>query len=107
MARLLVERDGVDPTMAAYAARAAQSHIGLARRLATDEQARNRRRTVVRIPLELRSVGEAVLHAAELLAVATEEAEAGTAVRDGTEVQIIDAAPVAAVVVAPATEKGK
>ncbi len=29
------------------------------------------------------------------------------AVRDGTEVQIIDAAPVAAVVVAPATEKGK
>ena len=85
VARLLVERDGVDPTMAAYAARAAQSHIGLARRLATDEQARNRRRAVVRMPLELRSVGEAVLHAAELLAVATEEAEAGTAARDGTE----------------------
>ena len=85
VARLLVERDGVDPTMAAYAARAAQSHIGLARRLATDEQARNRRRKVVRIPLELRSVGEAVLHAAELLAVATDEAEAGTAARDGAE----------------------
>ena len=31
-------RDGVDPPMALYAARAAQSHVGLARRLARDEQ---------------------------------------------------------------------
>ena len=33
VAELLVRRDGVDPAMAAYAARAAQSHIGIARRL--------------------------------------------------------------------------
>lgn len=85
VARLLVERDGVDPTMAAFAARAAQSHIGLARRLATDEQARIRRHTVVQVPLALRSVGDAVLHAGSLLAVATEEAEAGTAARDAAE----------------------
>ena len=85
VARLLVERDGVDPTMAAFAARAAQSHIGLARRLATDEYARNRRRSVVQIPLTLRSVGEAVLQAGELLAIATEEAEAGTVERDKVE----------------------
>ena len=85
VARLLVERDGVDPTMAAFAARAAQSHIGLARRLATDEYARNRRRSVVQIPLSLRSVGEAVLQAGKLLAIATEEAEAGTVERDKVE----------------------
>lgn len=85
VARLLVERDGVDPMMAAFAARAAQSHIGLARRLATDEQARNRRHTVVQVPLALRSVGEAVVQAGALLAVATEEAEAGTAARDTAE----------------------
>ncbi len=85
VARLLVDRDGVDPTMAAFAARAAQSHIGLARRLATDEQARIRRSTVVQVPLRLRSVGEAVLQAAALLAIATEEAEAGTATRDAAE----------------------
>lgn len=85
VARLLVERDGVDPMMAAFAARAAQSHIGLARRLATDEYARNRRRSVVQIPLTLRSVGEAVLQAGALLAIATEEAEAGTVERDKVE----------------------
>ncbi len=85
VARLLVERDGVDPMMAAFAARAAQSHIGLARRLATDEYARNRRRSVVQIPLTLRSVGEAELQAGALLAIATEEAEAGTVERDKVE----------------------
>ena len=39
VADLLQRRDGVDPAMALHAARAAQSHIGLARRLARDEQA--------------------------------------------------------------------
>lgn len=85
VAALLVARDGVDPTMAAFAARASQSHIGMARRLATDEQARIRRRTVVQVPLQLRSVGDAVLQAGALLAVATEEAEAGTSARDQSE----------------------
>ncbi len=47
VADLLQRRDGVDPSMALHAARAAQSHIGLARRLARDEQARIRRRDVV------------------------------------------------------------
>jgi DNA polymerase-3 subunit delta' len=85
VADLLVRRDGVDPTMAGFAARAAQSHIGLARRLALDEQARIRRRTVVRVPLQVRSVGEAVLQAAALLATAKEEADAGTIERDERE----------------------
>jgi DNA polymerase III subunit delta' len=85
VADLLVRRDGVDPTMAGFAARAAQSHIGLARRLALDEQARIRRRTVVRVPLQVRSVGEAVLQAAALLATAKEEADAGTTERDERE----------------------
>ena len=85
VARLLVQRDGVDPTMASFAARAAQSHVGMARRLAIDEQARIRRRTVVQMPGAMRSVGEAVLQAAQLLTVATEEAEAASAERDERE----------------------
>jgi DNA polymerase III subunit delta' len=85
VADLLVRRDGVDPTMAGFAARASQSHIGLARRLALDEQARIRRRTIVRVPLQVRSVGEAVLQAAAVLATAKEEAEAGTIERDERE----------------------
>ena len=85
VADLLVQRDGVDPQMAAFAARAAQSHIGMAKRLATDEQARIRRREVLSVPLQLRGVGEAVLHAAALLDTAKAEAEAATTERDEAE----------------------
>ncbi|SDQ17468.1 DNA polymerase III subunit delta' [Quadrisphaera sp. DSM 44207] len=85
VAQLLVRRDGVDPAMAAHAARAAQSHIGLARRLARDEGARIRRREVLRIALEVRGVGDAVLRAADLVDVAAEEATAATAERDAAE----------------------
>lgn len=85
VAELLVSRDGVDPQLADFAARAAQSHIGMARRLATDEQARVRRREVLQLPLQVRSVGEAVVGAAALLGTAKAEAEAATAQRDQVE----------------------
>jgi DNA polymerase-3 subunit delta' len=85
VADLLVRRDGVDPAMAAYAARAAQSHIGLARRLARDEGARIRRHDVVTLPLRIRGVGDAVLLAGELVETAAEEAKAATAERDSAE----------------------
>jgi DNA polymerase III subunit delta' len=85
VADLLVRRDGIDPPMAAFAARAAQSHIGLARRLARDEGARIRRRDVVTLPLRIRGVGDAVLHAGELVETAAEEAKASTAERDAAE----------------------
>ena len=85
VAALLVRRDGVDPGVASYAARAAQSHIGFARRLAIDENARIRRRDVLRLPMQVTSVGAAVLAAAELVEVAQEESKAATADRDATE----------------------
>jgi DNA polymerase III subunit delta' len=85
VADLLVRRDGIDAPMAAFAARAAQSHIGLARRLARDEGARIRRRDVVTLPLRIRGVGDAVLHAGELVETAAEEAKASTAERDAAE----------------------
>ena len=85
VAELLVRRDGVDPVMAAHAARAAQSHIGLARRLARDEGARLRRREVLRMALEVRGVGDAVVSAGNLVDVAGEEAAAATTERDAAE----------------------
>lgn len=85
VAALLVRRDGIDPTMAAYAARAAQSHVGLARRLARDEGARLRRRQVLQLAFEVTGVGEAVVRAGELVDVASEEAAAATAERDAAE----------------------
>ena len=71
VADLLVRRDGVDPPLAMYAARAAQSHVGLARRLARDEQARIRRHEVISLPARIRSVGDAIGAAADLAAIAT------------------------------------
>src|SRR4051812_13151999 len=50
VADVLARRDGIDPVMASFAARAAQGHVGRARRLAMDEEARRRRREVLDMP---------------------------------------------------------
>ncbi|MCI5825990.1 MAG: DNA polymerase III subunit delta' [Arcanobacterium sp.] len=63
VAELLVRRDGVPPELALVAAQAAQSHIGVARALATDPAAAALRRTTLRALTEIHSVGEAVLTA--------------------------------------------
>jgi DNA polymerase-3 subunit delta' len=72
---VLVRRDGIDPAMASFAARAAQGHIGRAKRLATDEDARLRRNDVLRLPLSLNDLGAALEAAAALVKAATEEAQ--------------------------------
>ena len=78
VADVLVRRDGTDPAMAAFAARAAQGHVGRARRLATDDEARRRRRDVLDLPFALDTVPSALAAAAALVDAATEEASAVT-----------------------------
>ncbi|MFF2842121.1 DNA polymerase III subunit delta' [Paenarthrobacter sp. NPDC057981] len=85
VADLLVRRDGVDRQLAERAARAAQSHIGIARRLARDADARERRLATVRIPLGLRGVTAAVMMAEKLVKIATEEANSSNDERDAAE----------------------
>ncbi len=85
VADLLVRRDGIDPRVALMAARAAQSHIGVARRLATDPAARERRRSILTVPARIRGVGDAVLAAAELVELAQAEGRAATEERDAAE----------------------
>ena len=80
-----MRRDGADPELAARAARASQSHIGLARHLATDADAWDRRRRLLLAPVSLRSVGDAVLAAASLVEAAESEAKEATAERDARE----------------------
>ncbi|HSJ19948.1 MAG TPA: DNA polymerase III subunit delta' [Nocardioidaceae bacterium] len=72
----LVNRHGIDPPVAAYAARASQGHIGRARALAVDEATRNRRREVVSIPVGLTSLGACMNAAANLVDIAKLETEA-------------------------------
>ena len=85
VAELLVRRDGIEPAMAMYAARAAQSHVGLARRLARDEGARIRRRDVIAMPGRIRGIGDAIGAAADLALIADEESTASSAERDAAE----------------------
>jgi DNA polymerase-3 subunit delta' len=85
VAELLVRRDGVDPPMALYAARAAQSHIGRARRLALDEGARIRRHDALRIATRIRGVGDAVDAAMDLVKIAEEEKDSSLTERHAEE----------------------
>ncbi|GAA4717215.1 DNA polymerase III subunit delta' [Isoptericola chiayiensis] len=85
VADLLVRRDDVEPDVALQAARAAQSHVGLARRLARDPEARARRAEVLDVARRVRGVPDAVLAAAELVDVAKAEAAAATVERDAAE----------------------
>ena len=56
IAEQLSARFGIDSAMAAFAARTAQGHIGRARAIATDENVRIRRKQIMDIPTNLRSV---------------------------------------------------
>lgn len=85
VAELLHTRDGVDPELALECARAAQSHVGVARRLALHPDAREYRAKVLRLATGIRGVGDAVLVAQELVDDATEQSKLATAERDGSE----------------------
>ncbi len=85
VAKVLTERDGIDPDRALDVARAAQGHVGRARRLALDESAARRRREVLDIPLRANSLGPALSLAAALVRIAEEEAKAVTESLDEPE----------------------
>lgn len=85
VAALIERRDGVDAETATRAAREAQSHIGMAHRLATNDDARARRARTLQLALGIRSVSDAALGAASLLELAGDDAKAITIERDAEE----------------------
>jgi len=85
VADVLISRDGISPAMADFAARASQGHIGRARYLASDETIRNRRNTIIRLPMQIVDVATAFKAAETLLNLATEEAEIAASARDEKE----------------------
>jgi DNA polymerase-3 subunit delta' len=85
VARVLTERDGVEPERAAWAAAAAQGHVGRARRLARDPEARKRRAAVLAVPRRLTGIGACFDAASALIEAAEAEAEAGVADADVSE----------------------
>lgn len=85
VAEVLVRRDGIDPELAASVARAARGHIGRARRLALDEQARRRRDEVLAIPGRLDGIDACLTAAEQLIKAAEEESAAVTGELDDGE----------------------
>jgi DNA polymerase-3 subunit delta' len=85
VARHLVDHEGVDPAMAAFAARASQGHIGRAKGLAADEETRLQRAAVLQTPSRLRSLQAVLAAAADLVDDAKQRAEAATKDVDARE----------------------
>ena len=85
VASVLVARDGVEPSVAAFAARAAAGHVGRARRLATDAPARERRTAALRIPGALTDVPACLRVAGELVDSVSAEASQLTSGLDDAE----------------------
>jgi DNA polymerase-3 subunit delta' len=85
IASVLVRRDAVDARTAAWAAAASQGHVGRARRLAADPDARTRREAVLAVPRRLTSVGACFDVASALIAAAEAEADATVSDVDSRE----------------------
>lgn len=85
VAQLLVQRDGVDHELAINSARQAQNHVGMARRLATSQEARARRTETLRELSSITNLSKAMIAAEHLLSVAKRDAQALSEERDGSE----------------------
>ena len=83
--QLLIDRDGIDPKMAEFAANAAQGHIGRAKYLATNEEARKTREKILNIPFTVKDLASAFEAANTLVELAKSQALAESEARDEAE----------------------
>jgi DNA polymerase-3 subunit delta' len=85
--QVLIRRDNISPTMADFAARVSQGHIGRARYLATNESVRSNRKVIMQLPLQLGSLAAAFQAAQTLIDLATDEASTSSESRDEKEIE--------------------
>lgn len=83
---------GVEPQLAGWAASAAGGHVGRARRLVRDEDARARREAVLAIPQSLTSLGACLAAADHLVSAAEAEAKALAAELNDAETEALKTA---------------
>jgi DNA polymerase III subunit delta' len=83
--QLLIERDGIDAKMAVFAANAAQGHIGRAKYLATNEEARKTREKILSIPFTVKDLASAFEAANILVELAKSQSLAESEARDEVE----------------------
>lgn len=87
IARVLIDTDGLPERDATWAASVSGGHVGRARRLATDEQARERRRRALGLARDAATPSRAFAAAEELVATAEAEARALTEDRNEAETE--------------------
>ena len=87
IARVLTDADGLGEREAQWAAAVSGGHVGRARRLATDPDARDRRARALALPREAATPSRAYAAAEELVATARSEAQASTVGRDEAEAE--------------------
>ncbi|MFC0546702.1 DNA polymerase III subunit delta' [Kutzneria chonburiensis] len=92
IAEVLEHRDGIEPATAQWAASVCGGHIGRARRLATDPEARQRRESVLAIPLGLRRFGDIFSSADALVKAAEADAVAANEDRNAAETEALKTA---------------
>jgi DNA polymerase-3 subunit delta' len=92
IAEVLEQRDGIEPATAQWAASVCGGHIGRARRLATDPEARQRRESVLAIPLGLRRFGDIFSSADALVKAAEQDAVAANEERNAAETEALKTA---------------
>ena len=92
VAQVLINRDGITPAMATFAARVSQGHIGRAKYLALNESVRSNRTTIMSLPLQLNSLAAAFKAAQTLVDLATASANASADLRDEKEIAALQEA---------------
>ena len=81
----LLESEMIQPKIAVLAARASQGHIGRARYLASNEEARTQRTDILKLPLTITDIASAFRCAQLLVEAAKREAEADATKRNDIE----------------------
>jgi len=84
--KLLIERDSIDPATAEFVAKASGGHIGRARRLATDTNAKENRKNIMKLPFALKDIASAFKAAQQLVESAKADALADSEAKDELEI---------------------
>ena len=84
--KLLIERDSIDPATAEFVAKASGGHIGRARRLATDTNAKENRKNIMKLPFTIKDIASAFKAAQYLVEAAKADALADSEAKNELEI---------------------
>jgi DNA polymerase III subunit delta' len=84
--KLLIERDSIDAVTAEFVAKASGGHIGRARRLATDANAKENRKNIMKLPFAIKDIASAFKAAQYLVEAAKADALTDSEAKDELEI---------------------